>query len=66
MVTRVSVRKPNWTASIALAPPMEWPMTACRGGSSEAASSMARANSTTFASLPGERPWAGPSRATTE
>src|SRR5450830_995540 len=43
MLTSASVRSPNCTASIALAPPMEWPTTACSGGSSAAASSVARA-----------------------
>jgi len=66
MLTNACVRNPNCTASIALAPPMEWPTTAYSGGSSAAASSMARANSSTWASRPGERPWAGPSRAITE
>ncbi len=37
-----------------------------RRRNSPAASSKAWANSTTFASLPGERPWAGASRAYTE
>ena len=40
-------------------------ITAFSGGNSLAASSSAWANCTTVASCPGERPWAGPSSATT-
>ena len=49
MLTATSVRSPHCNASKTLAPPMEWPITALSGGSSDAASSTALANSITCA-----------------
>ncbi|PAV93494.1 hypothetical protein WR25_11421 [Diploscapter pachys] len=65
MLTAASVRSPHCSASNRLAPPIECPITARSGGSSAAASSKARANATTCACSPGERPCAGPSSDTT-